>query len=98
MNKYDRDIGDLSLTLHLNKKELQAEESTLAEWKEKYDAQEKIYNRIVAEKEIEEAKIREEKLLLFMMNRAARTIQTAYRRVLHKRKKKKGKGKKPLKK
>lgn len=46
------------------------------------------------EKEIEENRIRDEKLVLFMMNRAATVIQRAFRKLLQKRKgKKKGKGK-----
>lgn len=44
------------------------------------------------EKEREECRVREEKLLLFIMNRAATIIQRAYRKLLAKRKKKKGKG------
>lgn len=53
------------------------------------------YLGIIAEKELEETRIREEKLLLFIMNRAARTIQIAYRKLLLKRKgKKKSKKKK----
>lgn len=45
----------------------------------------------MADKAEVDAKIREEKLLLFMMNRSARIIQRAYKKMMKKRKKKKGK-------
>lgn len=95
LSTYDSEIGQRSLKLRECEEHLSAESKMLDEWKEKYEAQEIIYNQIVADKEIEEARIREEKLLLLMMNRSARIIQRAYRRILNKRKsKKKGKGKK----
>lgn len=50
------------------------------------------YNQIMADKAEVDAKIREEKLILFMMNRSARIIQRAYKKMMKKRKKgKKGK-------
>lgn len=46
----------------------------------------------MADKAEVEAKIREEKLIFFMMNRSARIIQRAYKKMMKKRKKgKKGK-------
>lgn len=69
------------------------EERQLIERQEKYKGQNIIYKEIVAEKEAEEARIREEKLFLFLMNRSAVVIQRAFRLMLTKRKsKKKGKG------
>lgn len=92
---YDQEIGARSFKLRDCKHTLRAESNTLAEWKDKYKIQEVLYNRIQADREAEEEKRREEKILLFMMNRVARIIQRSYRRILAQRKaKKKGKGKK----
>lgn len=92
---YDQEIGTRSSKLRDCKRALADEINTLAEWKEKYRVQEILYNRIQADREAEEEKRREEKILLFMMNRVARIIQRSYRRILAQRKaKKKGKGKK----
>lgn len=52
---------------------------------------------MMAEKEIEDLRVREEKLVIFIMNRSARIIQTAFRQFLQQKKKKK-KGKKGKKK
>lgn len=66
----------------------------LSKWQVKYEKQNVIYKRIVAEIEAEEIRIREEKLLLFMMNRSAIIIQRAFREILSKKKSKKRRGKK----
>lgn len=90
---YDQEIGARSFKLRNCKHTLKIESNTLTEWKEKYKIQEVLYNQIQADKEAEEEKRREEKILLFMMNRVARIIQRSYRRLLAQRKaKKKGKG------
>lgn len=92
---YDQEIGTRSLKLRDCRKKFEQESKTLADWKEKYKVQEVLYNKIQADIEAEEDRIREERILLFMMNRVARIIQRNYRRVLAQRKaKKKGKGKK----
>lgn len=76
-------------------KTLKQESKMLDDWKEKYKIQEVLYNKIQADKEAEEEKRREDRILIFMMNRVARIIQRNYRRLLAQRKaKKKGKGKK----
>lgn len=92
--KYDHEIGARNDHLHECNQTLQQDRETLADWKSKYEAQEIIYNKILADKEIEETREREEKLLLFMMNRSAVIIQRAYRKILSKRKGKKKKGRK----
>lgn len=94
IQKYDQDIGARNHHLQKCHQKLEQDKDTLAEWKAKYEAQEIIYNQILADKEMEETREREEKLLLFMMNRAAIIIQRAYRKILSKRKGKKKKGKK----
>lgn len=93
LEKYDMDIGERSHLLDNCNETLEFEERQLAEWQEKYRVQNITYNEIVAEKELEEARIREEKLILFLMNRSAIIIQRAFRLMLTKKKsKKKGKG------
>lgn len=94
IEKYDHEIGARNRHLHECDQKLQENTETLADWKSKYEAQEIVFTKIVADKEIEETREREEKLLLFMMNRAAIIIQRAYRKILSKRKGKKKKGKK----
>lgn len=92
---YDEEIGARSLRLRECKNILRRESNMLDEWKEKYKVQEILYNKIQLDIEAEEEMRREERILLFMMNRVARIIQRHYRRVLAQRKsKKKGKGKK----
>lgn len=92
---YDQEIGMRSQNFRECKKTLKEETDTLNDWQEKYKTQEVLYNKIQADKEAEEEKRREERILLFMMNRVARIIQRNYRKLLAQRKaKKKGKGKK----
>lgn len=92
---YDQEIGMRSKKLRECNKMLKQESKMLDDWKEKYKIQEVLYNKIQADKEAEEEQRREERILLFMMNRVARIIQRNYRRLLAQRKsKKKGKGKK----
>lgn len=91
--EYDHEIGTRNNRLQECMRQLEQDKATLADWKTKYEAQEIIYNKILVDKEIEETREREEKLLLFMMNRAALIIQRAYRRITSKRKSKKKKGK-----
>lgn len=95
---YDREIGARSSKFRECMNTLKVQSNTLAEWKERYKTQEILYNQILADKDAEEEKRREERILLFMMNRVARIIQRNYRRILAQRKaKKKGKGKKGVK-
>lgn len=92
---YDREIGERSNQLRQFKKILEQESATLASWNEKYEKQQYLYSQIQADKEAEELKEREQLILFFLMNRAARIIQKAYRRILDQRKgKRKGKGRK----
>lgn len=95
LHVYDAEIGERSFKLRNCRHLLRDESKTLAEWQEKYKIQEALYDQIQANKEAEEEKRREERILLFMMNRVARIIQRQYRRILAQRKaKKKGKSKK----
>lgn len=91
---YDREIGERSLKLYEYGKTLERESKKLAEWEEKYKAQEIIYDEIQAKKEAIEKKKREERILLYLMNHAARVIQKFYRNVVAQRRTKKKKGKK----
>lgn len=92
---YDREIGHRSDQLMQYKTILEHESATLASWNRKYEKQEILYNQIQADKEADDLKQREQLILLFLMNRAARIIQKVYRRILEQRKaKRKGKGRK----
>lgn len=95
LQAYDAEIGARNFKLRNYMHVLRDESKMLTEWQEKYQIQEVLYNEIHANKEAEEEQRREERILLFMMNRVARIIQRQYRRILAQRKaKKKGKGKK----
>lgn len=94
IQNYDYEIGNRTHHLYECNRKLKQAKETLADWKKTYETQEIVYNKIIADKEMEETREREEKLLLFMMNRAAIIIQRAYRKILIKRKGKKKKGKK----
>lgn len=60
-----------------------------------YEKQEVEYNAILQMREAEDKKLQEEKMILFMMNRAAKLIQKKWREYMHlKKKKAKGKGRK----
>lgn len=88
LENYDKEINDRDRCLRQLMENLKTESKILTDWSEKGERQEKVYIDIVTEKEFEEANEREERILLFMMNRAAITIQRAYRRILSKRKSK----------
>ncbi|XP_059619804.1 uncharacterized protein LOC132263829 [Phlebotomus argentipes] len=97
IGKYDADIGDRSKELMQLEEVICGERGRLDLLKRRFMAQEVEYIRLMAQKEAEEKRIQEEKLLLFMMNHAAVTIQRWWRRVLARKKSKKGrkgKGKK----
>lgn len=94
LRKYDNEISGRCYKLEKLNRILVHNSDVLAKWKIKYEKQDAIYKRIVAEIEAEDIRLREEKLLLFMMNRSAVIIQRAFREVLSKRKSKKKKGKK----
>ncbi|XP_037032547.1 uncharacterized protein LOC119071673 [Bradysia coprophila] len=100
LTKYDTGVGERFAELMRIRCDLE-DETVLYENKVKeFQRQEIEYNQIMFDKAEVEAKVREEKLLLFMMNRSARIIQRAYKKMMKKRKKgKKGKkGKKRAKK
>lgn len=94
LRKYDNEISSRFYKLEKLKRILAHNNDVLAKWKVKYAKQDAIYNHIVAEIDAEDIRKREEKLLLFMMNRSAVIIQRAFRELLSKRKTKKKKGKK----
>ncbi|KAG4071855.1 hypothetical protein HA402_006016 [Bradysia odoriphaga] len=92
LTKYDTGVGERFAELMRIRCELE-DETVLYENKVKeFQLQEIEYNQIMFDKAEVDAKVREEKLLLFMMNRSARIIQRAYKKMMKKRKKgKKGK-------
>lgn len=91
---YDQSIGERSLRLYESEKLFKFESQILIETKEKFESLGDVYNDIQTKKEAIEKKHREARLLLYMMNHAARTIQRFYRSMLANRKQKKKKGKK----
>lgn len=98
MENYDKEISNRSNRLRLLIGKLETESEILSDWTGKSRSQESVFNEIVAEKELEEASEREERILLFMMNRAAVIIQRVYRRILARRKSKRKAKQKKLKK
>lgn len=94
LRKYDNEISARCYKLEKMNNILEHNTEVLNRWQLKYEKQDVIYRNIVAEIEAEEIRIREEKLLLFMMNRSAIIIQRAFREILSKKKSKRKKGKK----
>ncbi|XP_055716562.1 uncharacterized protein LOC129810249 isoform X1 [Phlebotomus papatasi] len=90
IGKYDEDIGDRSKELMRLEAIIREERGRLDLLKRRFMSQEVEYIRLMAQKEAEEKRIQEEKLLLFMMNHAAVNIQRWWRRVLARKKSKKG--------
>lgn len=93
LSRYDREIGDRTTTLRELHGIFQNEKSYLEQLEAAFVQQEAQYIALMTEKETEAKRLQEERMLLFMMNRAARIIQHNWRMVLAKRKPKKGKRK-----
>lgn len=91
---YDLNIDKRSTELYGSEKLLKRETQVLEDWKQKLFSLDIVYNDIRAKKEAIEKKQSEARLLLYMMNHAARTIQRFYRGLLTERKQKKKKSKK----
>lgn len=91
LDKYDQEVGSRTST----GRELQAiyenEMTFLRKLEETCGAQEIQYDTLMHQKETEEKQWQEERMLLFMMNRAARIIQRNWRMVMAKKRLKKGK-------
>ncbi|RZB39596.1 IQ domain-containing protein D-like [Asbolus verrucosus] len=95
--KYDQDLGDKQAEFEALEKTYNTEKEDFELLQEKFDEQEEEYVVLMAEKEAEEMRIKEEKAWIFLQNRSARRIQRywrAYRaRKLAKKKGRKGKKK-----
>lgn len=94
MKSYDECIGERSLKLYDSEKLLERESQVLIEWKQKFESLDIVYKNIVDMKATVDKKQREARLLLYMMNNAARTIQRFYRNILANRQQKRKKSKK----
>lgn len=68
-----------------------SDQAFLKNLEETCNAQEVEYITLMHQKEVEEKNMQEEKILLYMMNRAAKIIQRNWRMVLAKKRMKKGK-------
>ncbi|CAD7088086.1 unnamed protein product [Hermetia illucens] len=95
IKKYDNDIGDRTREVNRLDAELAEKTADFDEFMKLYEKQEVEYNAILQMREAEDKKLQEEKMILFMMNRAAKLIQKKWREYMHlKKKKAKGKGRK----
>ncbi|XP_063696104.1 dynein regulatory complex protein 10-like [Culicoides brevitarsis] len=89
--KYDIDVGVRTKEYEALTEKLNEEEATFKKWmEEEFEPQEKNYNFLMEEKEEEERRVHQEKLWMFMMNRAAKLIQRYWRAMILRRKTKKG--------
>lgn len=97
LDKYDDEIGSRTTTIRELNGIYEKEQLFLEKLEETCRNQETQYTALMLQKEREEKELLEEKMLLFMMNRAARIIQHHWRLVMAKKRLKKGrrgKGKK----
>uniref|UniRef100_A0A336KMG9 Dynein regulatory complex protein 10 n=1 Tax=Culicoides sonorensis TaxID=179676 RepID=A0A336KMG9_CULSO len=91
ISKYDADVGIRTKVFEKLTKKLNEEEAAFKKWlEEDFDPQEKNYNFLMEEKEEEERRVHQEKLWMFMMNRAAKLIQKYWRAMVLRKKTKKG--------
>lgn len=74
MKLYDESIGDRSMKLYESEKLLGRESQILIEWKQKFESLDIVYRNMVEMKGAVDKKQREARLLLYMMNNAARTF------------------------
>lgn len=91
LDKYDLEVGSRTGTVRQLKGILENEESFLRKLEATCMTQELQYNTLMLQKDTEEKQLQEERMLLFMMNRAARIIQRNWRLVMAKKRLKKGK-------
>ncbi|XP_059225006.1 uncharacterized protein LOC106082558 isoform X2 [Stomoxys calcitrans] len=101
IKKFDQTIGDKIIENMNLQEEYEKQKMLFDVFMMVYSSEEAEYLQIVRTKEDEEKRQQEQKILLFMMNRAARTIQKRwrrYRKMRSRKQAKKGKGKKGKKK
>lgn len=91
LDNYDLEVGSRTGTVRQLKGILENEESFLRKLEATCMTQELQYNTLMLQKDTEEKQLQEERMLLFMMNRAARIIQRNWRLVMAKKRLKKGK-------
>lgn len=91
INRYDEEVGSRTMTLRELNAIYETEKEFLKNLESTCAAQEIQYNTLMQQKETEERQLQEERMLLFMMNRAARIIQRNWRLIMAKKRLKKGK-------
>lgn len=91
LDKYDQEVGSRTTTVRELKAIFDNEQKFLTKLEGTCAEQEERYNALMIQKETEEKQFLEERMLLFMMNRAARIIQRNWRLVMAKKRLKKGK-------
>ncbi|XP_062562358.1 dynein regulatory complex protein 9-like [Armigeres subalbatus] len=91
LNKYDKDAGERTRELNTLASTLRTRREDFDDWKENvFDPQEKTYFEAIEEHRVAELRAREERMQLFMMKRAAKTLQRAWRSVAERKRKMRG--------
>ncbi|XP_055594183.1 dynein regulatory complex protein 9-like [Uranotaenia lowii] len=91
LNKYDKDAGERTHELNALADTLRARQEELDEWKRTvFDPQEKRYFEAIEERRLDEIRAHQEQVRAFMMNRAAKVLQRAWRSVAERKRKQRG--------
>ncbi|XP_019560377.3 dynein regulatory complex protein 9 [Aedes albopictus] len=91
LNKYDKDAGERTKELKSLASTLRARQQEFNEWKQNsFDPQEIEYFEAIEERRLDELRAHEERVHLFMMHRAAKVLQRAWRSVAERKRKMRG--------
>ncbi|EAT36494.1 AAEL011419-PA [Aedes aegypti] len=91
LNKYDKDAGERTKELKSLASTLRARLQEFNDWKlNDFDPQEKQYFEAIEERRLDELQAHEERVRLFMMHRAAKVLQRAWRSVAERKRKMRG--------
>ncbi|XP_039445998.1 dynein regulatory complex protein 9 isoform X2 [Culex pipiens pallens] len=91
LNKYDKDAGERTKELNALDDNLRARQEEFDEWKRTvFDPQEKKYYEAIEERRLDELRAQLQLVRAFMMSRAARVLQRAWRSVAERKRKMRG--------
>ncbi|XP_065090773.1 dynein regulatory complex protein 9-like [Ochlerotatus camptorhynchus] len=91
LNKYDKDAGARTKELNALSYTLRTRQEEFDKWKgTMFDPQEKKYFDAIEERRLDELHAHQESVHLFMMNRAAKVLQRAWRSVAERKRKMRG--------
>ncbi|XP_055619281.1 dynein regulatory complex protein 9-like isoform X2 [Toxorhynchites rutilus septentrionalis] len=91
LNKYDKDAGERTKELNALADTMRARQEEFDEWKRTvFDKQEKKYFEAIEERRLDEIRAHQELVRAFMMSRAARILQRAWRSVAERKRKMRG--------